>query len=189
MRSRTFGETLRRTGKGLVIEQLDNWTDPDVVIGWNLLVGERMKGEKTAFTRNWVWNRLADANQDHTPRYLLQLFREVTRQEKIENQRAPYDRSILRPRAFIQALPTVSGQALDALREEYPELEALLERLANIGRTPVASEELSDLADAVALGREVGLIGIYEGTEDRVERYRVPEIYRHALGMTRKGQA
>ncbi len=189
LRSRMFSTALRSVGQGLVIEQLDHWTERDVVLGWNFLVGERMKGEKTAFTRNWVWNRLADANNDHTPRYLLQLFREVAKQEKIESQRTPYDRSILRPRAFIQALPTVSIQALDALKEEYPELDPLLERLTNIGRTPVASEELNDLADAVALGREVGLIGIYEGTEDRVERYRVPEIYRHALSMTRKGQA
>lgn len=189
LKSQTFTEVVQRAAKPVDINRLDEWTDREVVLGWNLLVGERMKGEKTAFTRNWVWNRLADANQDHTPRYLLQLFREVTRQERIEHQRTPYDRSILRPRAFIQALPAVSGQALDALKEEYPELDPLLERLRQIGRTPVASEELEDLTEALVLGREVGLIGIYEGTEDRVERYRVPEIYRYALGMTRKGQA
>jgi hypothetical protein len=75
------------------------------------------------------------------------------------------------------------------LREEYPELDPLLERLKQIGRTPVASEDFKDLAETLVLGREVGLIGIYEGTENRVERYRVPEIYRYALNMTRKGQA
>jgi hypothetical protein len=189
LKSRAFTEVVQGAARPIDVKRLDDWTDRDVVLGWNLLVGERMKGEKTAFTRNWVWNRLADANQDHTPRYLLQLFREVTRQERMEHQRTPYDRSILRPRAFIQALPTVSGQALDALKEEYPELEPLLERLRQIGRTPVASEELEDLTEALVLGREVGLIGVYEGTEDRVERYRVPEIYRYALDMTRKGQA
>ncbi len=148
-----------------------------------------MKGEKTAFTRNWVWNRLADANEDHTPRYLLQLFKEVVSVERAEQKKVLYDRSMLRPRSFIQSLPAVSGQALDALREEFPELDLLLRKLQEIGRTPVASEELKNLGEALILAREVGLIGIYEGTEDRVERYRVPEIYRYALGMTRKGQA
>jgi hypothetical protein len=189
LRSHAFTDSLKTSVKSLDTNDLDQWTDREVLLGWNFLVGERMKGARTAFTRNWVWNRLADANEDHTPRYLLQLFREVTVQERIEQQRTPYERSILRPRAFIETLPTVSGQALDALREEYPELDPLLERLKQIGRTPVASEDFTDLAGSLVLGREVGLIGIYEGTEDRVERYRVPEIYRYALGMTRKGQA
>lgn len=167
--------------------RLDFWSDSDVVTVWNHLVGERMKGGKTAFTRNWVWNRLADANADHTPRYLLQLFSEVVNIEKAE--KSFYDRSIVRPRALVDALPTVSGQALEALAEEYPELEPLLGQLKVLRRTPVASEELTPYSEALILGREVGLIGIYEGTEDRVERYGVPEIYRYALGMTRKGQA
>jgi len=189
LRSRTFIEVLRAADNPIDMSRLDEWADREVVLAWNLLVGERMKGEKTAFTRNWVWNRLADANDDHTPRYLLQLFKEVAVREGIEQKRTPYDRSILRPRAFIQSLPAVSTQALDALREEYPELDPLLEKLKEIGRTPVASDELAALTDLLKLGLEVGLIGIYEGTEDRVERYRVPEIYRYALNMTRKGQA
>lgn len=189
LRSPVFADLLRPSVSDTHIRSVDHWSEPEVILAWNFLVGERMKGEKTAFTRNWVWSRLADANGDHTPRYLLQLFREVVSKEMQEQQRSPYDRSILRPRAFIQALPEVSAQALDALREEYPELEALMDRLKQIGRTPIASDELSDLTDSLALAREVGLIGIYEGTEDRVERYRVPDIYRYALNMTRKGQA
>jgi len=45
----------------------DHWGEREVLAAWHILVGERMKGGKTAFTRNWVWNRLADANNDHTP--------------------------------------------------------------------------------------------------------------------------
>ena len=189
LRSTAFQRELGTVVKSVDSSRVDEWGDREVVLAWNFLVGERMKGEKTAFTRNWVWNRLADANNDHTPRYLLQLFKEVAVQESIEQQKIPYDRSILKPRSFIKALPAVSTQALDALREEFPELEKLLDKLREIGRTPVASEELADRGELVVLGREVGLLGIYEGTEDKVERYRVPEIYRYALGMTRKGQA
>jgi len=45
-----------------------------------------------------------------------------------------------------------------------------------------------DLEDLVMLAREGGVLSVYEGTEDRVERYTVPEIYRHALNLGRRGQ-
>ncbi|WP_285902452.1 hypothetical protein [Frankia sp. AiPs1] len=41
----------------------------------------------------------------------------------------------------------------------------------------------------VSLGLEVGLLQIDSGSRDEAERYRVPELYRKALGMGRKGQA
>lgn len=189
LKSPLLQQLVKQNRQGLDFEALDDWDDAEVLAVWNVLVGERMKGEKTAFTRNWVWNRLADANGDHSPRYLLQLFREVTIWEQREHRKSPYDRSVLRPRAFSQTLPTVSGQAFGALSEEFPELNPLFETLRTVGRTPVASEELQEQADLLGLAREVGLIGIYEGTEEKIERFRVPEIYRYALDMTRKGQA
>jgi cellulose biosynthesis protein BcsQ len=189
LRSGTFRQLVQTADQAAAVERLDDWSEREVGLVWNLLVGERMKGEKTAFTRNWVWNRLADANEDHGPRYLLQLFREAADWERIEQRNAAYDRSIIRPRAFVQSLPAVSRQALEALQEEFPELDSLLVRLREIGRTPVDAHDLGAVSDSVSLAREVGLLGIYEGTEDRVERYRIPEIYRYALEMTRKGQA
>ena len=178
-------------GGGLVLDtdRLNALSDEQVLSAWNVLVGERMKGGKTAFTRNWVWNRLADANDDHSPRHLLQLFHTVTGWEKAEMEKSEYDKSLIRPRALTACLPDVSKQALEALQEEFSEeLGALLGRLREIGRTPFSADELEAVSDAVPLGREVGLLSVYEGSEESVERYTVPEIYRHALGMTRKGQ-
>ena len=189
MRSVKFGQALRRIEPSLGDQVVAEWSEGQVLTAWDLLIGERMKGEKTAFTRNWVWNRLADANGDHSPRYLLQLFREVSSWETLEQVRTPYEKSILRPRALIATLPTVSEQALSAVTEEFPELDPLLVSLRDVGRTPVASEELTGKAELSRLALEVGLLGVYEGTEERVERYKVPEIYRYALNMTRKGQA
>jgi MinD-like ATPase involved in chromosome partitioning or flagellar assembly len=189
LQSNSFRILLMKAAGGDKLGTIDLWGDAEVRLAWNLLVGERMKGEKTAFTRNWVWNRLADANDDHSPRYLLQLFREVLGWEKSEQQRSMYDKSIVRPRALIYSLPAVSNQALQALREEFPELEELLNTLRSLGRTPVPSTDLAAHASAIPLAREVGLLGIYEGTEENVDRYKVPDIYRYALDMTRKGQA
>lgn len=189
IRVKEFRELLKTTfGGGLRDMPMEHWGRDEVFTVWNLLVGERMKGGKTAFTRNWVWNRLADGNEDHSPRYLSQLFHTVTDWEKQEHARSPYEKSIIRPRALMESLQTVSHQALDALREEFVELEPLLERLRELGRTPILAGDLSEFEKPVQLAREVGLLAIYEGTEDSVERYRVPEIYRLALSMTRKGQ-
>ncbi|NCQ25845.1 MAG: hypothetical protein GW802_00160 [Armatimonadetes bacterium] len=85
-------------------------------------------------------------------------------------------------------MPKVSQEALGALAEEFGELEPLLDRLRQIGTTPFQVKEVSDSDDLVMLAREVGVLSVYEGTEDRVERYTVPEIYRHALNLGRRGQ-
>ncbi|HEX2224250.1 MAG TPA: ParA family protein, partial [Thermoanaerobaculia bacterium] len=192
LQSPGFRRVLESTGwgAGLANKDLGNWAGADVQRAWILLVGERMQGGKTAFTRNWVWNRLADGNDDHSPRYLLQLFHEATVWERAEQRKNPYERSVVRPRALIEVLPTVSERALSALRdEEFPELGPLLEKLTAIGRTPVDARDLEGLEELTDLAREVGLLGIYEVTGDSVERYKVPEIYRYGLGMGRRGQA
>ena len=170
-------------------KQIDKWTEKEVFEVWNFLVGERMKGGKTAYTRNWVWKRLADGNNDHSPRYLLQLFHSSTKREIELKQKKPYEKSIIRPRALMESLPDVSQEALGAIKEEFQELEPVLSYLQNSGRTPIPSKELEDLpSELVSLAREVGLLAVYEGTEESIKRYRVPELYRHALQMTRKGQ-
>ncbi len=202
IRSRTLRESLRELG---TINHrrstqpdgedggwhLSEWFDEEVLELWNVLVGERMRGGKTAYTRNWVWNRLADANEDHAPRYLLQLFHEAVKWERKENQERPFHRSVIRPRGLVKCLPNVSQEALEALREEFSELDPLFSRLESIGYTPVDATDLEGVEgvdDAViSLAREIGLMAPYETSGERVLRYRVPEIYRYALGMSRKG--
>jgi hypothetical protein len=169
--------------------EVDGWPDETVFRVWNILVGERMKGGKTTFTRNWVWNRLADGKRDHSPRALLQLFREATTWEREEHQQNPYDRTVIRPRALIASLDKVSDEALSALGEEFEELDEFEKRLRNLGRSPVDASEFRDLGEQLMLAREVGLVEIYEGTEEEVRRYRIPNLYRRALGMTRQGPA
>ena len=112
---------------------------------------------KTAFSRNWVWNRLADGNGDRTPRHLIQLFEEVVSWERKESRTKPYDRSLIRPRGLIKSLPKVSPRALSALEdEEFPELAALFDRLRELRSSPVDARETEELGnDLVTLAREV----------------------------------
>ena len=170
-------------------QPFDHWPDAAVTTAWNLLVGERMKGGRTTFTRNWVWNRLADGKNDHSPRYLLQLFDKITVWEATEFAKLPYDRSIIRPRAMEKCLPDVSQAALDALFEEYSELEPFIEHIrTQIATTPIPASALSKFGDDVETAVNAGLLSVYEGTADQVERYKVPELFRHALKVGRKGQ-
>lgn len=187
--SRSFLAALASLGIGRGFAE---WDNQDVFRAWNFLVGERMKGGKTTFTRNWVWNRLADGQGDHGPRSLSQLFHEAVTWEKAEDARSSYSRSVLRPRALVPSLDVVSDEALQALVEEFPELEITVDVLRRLGRTPVDARDLTGegvTASELELAREIGLLAIYEGTAEDVLRYRVPDLYRRALGMTRKGQA
>lgn len=106
-----------------------------------------------------------------------------------EAARSPYDRSLIRPRALTESLLAVSAEALGALREEFIELSDLVSKLQEIGRSPLNADELSEFKEIESFALEVGLLEVYEGTESEALRFRVPDIYRLALGMTRKGQA
>lgn len=191
MRSQEFARFVMPQGTAMYRNApIDQWPTEIVFKVWNLLVGERMKGGNTAFSRNWVWNRLADGNGDRIPRSLIQLFEEAVVWEREESKANAYDRSLIRPRGLIEALPKVSPRALSALKdEEFPQLEALFERLRSLRSSPVNARDIADLGDLVTLAREVGVLSVYEGTEDQVERYKVPDIYLAGLGMARKGQA
>ncbi len=169
----------------------DYWLESNVFEIWNVLVGERMKGGKSAFTKNWVWNRLADGSDNRSPRALLQLLKTAKEWEQKEQKRNPYQKTIIRSRALTSCLEEVSRQALDALiKEEFPDLDPLVKQLKNIGSSPLKVSDLSELDKAIVnLGLQVGLLAIYEGTDDKIIRYKVPDLYLLGIGMKRKGQA
>lgn len=182
---------LNKPGFRLQETPVEYWPEDFVRNSWVILAGERLAGGQTAYTDNWVWSRLADGNGDHAPRALAQIMTAAVEMERAFEAGNAYSRSIIRPRALVEALDEVSESALDALqRDEFPELEPLLTRLRQIGSTPFAAEQLDGAPpDLVRLAVEVGLLEAVAGARDKAERYRVPEMYRKALDMSRKGQA
>jgi cellulose biosynthesis protein BcsQ/stress-induced morphogen len=166
----------------------DDWIDIQVFEVWNLLVGERMQGAASAFTRNWVWNRLADGTDNRNPRSLLQLFKTATLIEKQEQQINPYEKTIIRPHSLRSSLDEVSTEALGALNEEFPELLELINKLRSLGSSPVKAREIQEFDQQLSLAKEVGLLAIYEGTEEDVQKYKIPDLYLKGIGMTRQGQ-
>lgn len=184
----TFETMLRELDPALAGTPVARWTVEQVHTAWNALVGERMRGQGTAFTANWVWNRLADGNGDHSPRVLLQLFHAAQKWEQSEERRSGYERSVLRPRSLALNLETASGHAVSALLdEEFKELQDLADALRAYGRTPLSEDDLGDVAEElVALAQESGLLNRLP--HDGPERlFRVPDLYRWGLGITRRG--
>lgn len=169
---------------------IEYWREDFVEKAWIILAGERVSGERTAYTKNWIWSRLADANGDHSPRALAQLLTEATKRERgFEQGNTPNTKSIIRPRALRESLDEVSTLALDALRtDEFPELAPVFEALTTIGATPFPANQLTTPSDLTTLAWKVGLLEIINGPSNNIEKFRVPELYRKALNMTRKGQ-
>ncbi|MEU9165501.1 ParA family protein [Streptomyces sp. NPDC048424] len=192
VRAEAFRDILAAFDENLPRLDVASWSSDQVAAAWGALVGERMRGERTAFTSNWVWNRLADANGDHSPRALLQLFAAALEWERDEERRSGYDRSVLRPRSLALSLEQVSDPALSALLdEEFQELQQVAVALREYGRTPVGEEVLEDALgktpeDLIGLAQEAGLIAAVE-SDGATRSFRVPDLYRWALSVTRRG--
>lgn len=190
LRSQLFLEYLRKMRREISSLKIEDWDSEDVWALLRLLVGERMKGGNTTYTRNWIWNRLADGNGDHSPRYLFQLFHVAIELEKDEfsTEKNPYVRSLIRPRMLANALPRVSEEAVKALREEYPELEGFMDHIKG-KMSPLYKQDIHPFEDQIEIAIESGLISVYQKDESAPLRYAVPDLYLKGLEMTRKGQA
>jgi hypothetical protein len=188
--ARLVSARLGRTNFDPLATDVEYWPEDIIRQAWVILAGDRVSGGRTAYTHNWVWARLADANGDHSPRQLAQLLNAATGRERGFEAINPYGRSILRPRALVESLDDVSEKALDALRrDEFPELEPLFEVLDRVNSTPFDADQIAPVSALIPLAREVGLLEPLDGPKEGVSRYRVPELYRKALNMGRRGQA
>ncbi|WP_157463572.1 KGGVGR-motif variant AAA ATPase [Deinococcus pimensis] len=150
---------------------------------WRLIFGERMDAGKSAYTRSWVWNRLADAQGEHSVRMLLVLFRECLSREVIDPRKT---KTLIRPRYLIDSLDNVSQQARSALEEEYSlELANVFNRLERIDTSPFTIDRMGDI-DKTTIDLAVS-VGLLEEKSDG--RLSVPDLYRYAFKVGRRGQA
>lgn len=159
------------------------------------LWGERMGRGQKAYTYNWVRKRITDTQNDRFPRSLVLLLKEAI---DIEGQfaRGNVYETVLRPRALINALPLVSAQRVDEIRNEYPEFNEEVNRLKG-ERSPLSIERLAEiwgkqgkeLKNIILNMIEAGIIQQYKASaRNDTERYAVAELYLYGLGMKRKGQ-
>jgi hypothetical protein len=138
-----------------------------------------------------------DTQDNRFPRSLILLLQKAVEFEKVYTERSSYE-SVLRPRALIEALPFVSEQRVNEVRDEYREFAQYLVKLEN-ERSPIALERLSEiwgvndreLNDLVNGMLKAGILQEYlRQRQPRTEtpRYQVAELYLYGLHMTRLGQ-
>jgi MinD-like ATPase involved in chromosome partitioning or flagellar assembly len=179
---------------GVGLTQLDNSEVEQLRKNLYPLWGERMGKVNKAYTHNWVRNRITDSRGNRFPRSLIILLQKAIEIEK--NYGANVYEVVLRPRALIDALPYVSQQRVDEVRNEYPEFEERLVKLRN-ERSPISVERLGDiwsmqgppLNALVSDMAKAGILQQYTRSSDPdTPRYAVAELYLYGLGMTRLGQ-
>lgn len=144
----------------------------------------------------WVPNHLQDANGRLAPRSFLRLFRYAAE----EARKHPGVRDLpLAPADFAAAEVRVSADRIQELADEDPwiwDLKRLLQGQALPMEFRMLAEQLSELVQArgsrrLPSGDLSGLVrylfrrGILEERPDG--RVNMPDIYRHGLGLTRKG--
>lgn len=161
------------------------------------LWGERMGRNKKAFTYNWIRTRIADSNDNCFPRSLILLLEAAVRNEK--GFSTEYSSEIvLRPKALIDAFPSVSKQRVDEVNNEYPELKTPLDKLRG-ERSPVDENTLDKIwrddqdvdqsLDIIKEMVEAGILKERSRPKDPPPRiYVIAELYLYGLGMVRKGQ-
>lgn len=180
---------------GFDVMKLDNVEERQLRRSLYLLWGERMGRGNKAYTYNWVRNRMSDSKNNRFPRSLIQLLQRAVEIEKRTSERNPYE-AIIRPRALIDALPFVSEQRVEEVRNEYPEFDDLLNKLSG-ERSPIAFDRLetiwnkssSELNPLIVEMIESGILQEYARARDAdIPRYQVAELYLYGLRMTRLGQ-
>ncbi|HLO50521.1 MAG TPA: ParA family protein, partial [Kamptonema sp.] len=130
------------------------------------------------------------------PRSLILLLEAAVKNEK--GFSTEYSSEIvLRPKALIDAFPSVSKQRVDEVNNEYPELKTPLDKLTG-ERSPVDENTLAeiwrdaqDVEPSLCIKEmvEAGILKERSRPKDPPPRlYAIAELYLYGLGMVRKGQ-
>ncbi|MEG4914697.1 ParA family protein [Microcoleus sp. B7-D4] len=196
--SLTSSETLSKSLEeklGITVDRLHTIELEQLRTSLYHLWGERMGKTKKAYTYNWVRTRIADGQKNCFPRSLVLLLQEAVKGEK--NFSTEYSSEIvLRPKALIEALPYVSDQRVDEVRNEYPELAEYLTKLQG-ERSPIDETRLAEiwgvkdikLAELIREMVDAGILTERSRPKDPPPRlYAVAELYLYGLNMVRKGQ-
>ncbi|MFJ6405153.1 KGGVGR-motif variant AAA ATPase [Streptomyces hydrogenans] len=149
---------------------------------WGVKMGR--KNSREARSDRWVPAALGDFNDQVQARDVVRFIRDAAELSRGDQD---WQDRLLAPGAMRQALVRCSAEKLDELRQENPSVGDLL---VNVGRfaddvvMPFTAEDVELDANAITTLREAGAID-----RDTDGLYRLPEIYRHALGFRTRGRA
>ncbi|SEC70347.1 CobQ/CobB/MinD/ParA nucleotide binding domain-containing protein [Streptomyces sp. 2131.1] len=150
------------------------------------LWGSKLGAENSreAWTERWVPAALADFNKQIQARDVVRFLREAAA-ASVGDDHWP-DR-VLTPAAMRDALSRCSRAKVDEISQENPRLGRLLRHMADFSdsvKMPFDAGDLKLSTDDVEALEQWGAMA-----RDADGRYRMPEIYRHALGFRTQGRA
>ncbi|MFJ8437907.1 KGGVGR-motif variant AAA ATPase [Kitasatospora griseola] len=149
---------------------------------WGAKLGTAKSREAGA--ERWVPAALADFNEQIQARDIVRFIWEAA-EASVGDERWP-DR-LLTPAAMRRALGECSRAKVEEINQENPRLGKLLRNMSSFSDTvkmPFDAEDVKLTADDVEALKQWGALA-----RDTDGRYRLPEIYRHALGFRTYGRA
>ncbi|MBA9055143.1 KGGVGR-motif variant AAA ATPase [Streptomyces murinus] len=149
---------------------------------WGAKLGTESSRE--AWTERWVPAALADFNAEIQARDIVRFLCEAA---KVSVGDGRWSDRVLTPAAMRRALVACSRAKVEEIGQENPRLGELLRRMSSFSESVKMPFEASDVAlesDEAQDLEEWGALA-----KDVDGRYRMPEIYRHALGFRTQGRA
>jgi CobQ/CobB/MinD/ParA nucleotide binding domain len=195
-------------------EQVKNWNDLGADMGLlpqaeenenrkllSTLVGEFMGGSKKAFPYNWILYHISDTKRNIHPRSLLNLFSEAAKQQ-LEKADFQGDNYVI-PKYLELATKLVSERRVDDVKEEYPSLKPVFNKLRDIiERMPIEENTLKEAlkklieennmkttdSQLIAQLENVGVLYEYKFNRRGAEKkYHIPDLYLIGMGLQRRG--
>ncbi|MYU07764.1 AAA family ATPase [Streptomyces sp. SID8366] len=149
---------------------------------WGAKLGTETSRE--AWTERWVPAALADFKEQIQARDIVRFLCEAAKASVGDGR---WSDRVLAPAAMRRALGECSRAKVEEINQENPRLGKLLRHMSSFSESVKMPFEASDVElgpDDVEALEEWGALA-----RDADGRYRMPEIYRHALGFRTQGRA
>ncbi|MFR9789856.1 KGGVGR-motif variant AAA ATPase [Streptomyces sp. MB22_4] len=149
---------------------------------WGAKLGTEASRE--AWTERWVPAALADFKEQIQARDVVRFLCEAARASVGDGR---WSDRVLTPAAMRRALGECSRAKVEEINQENPRLGKLLRHMSSFSESVKMPFDASDVElrpDDVEALEEWGALA-----RDADGRYRMPEIYRHALGFRTQGRA
>lgn len=166
------------------------------------LIGEYMGGNNKAFPYNWILYHVSDTKRAIHPRSLLNLFSQAA---KLQLEANDFETQFyLKPKYMEFANIKVSEGRVTDIKEEYPELRPVFEKLRDhIQRFPADENDLNtalrnlidkesmantDVADLKSRMEDAGILYEYKfNRKGTAKKYHIPDLYLIGMGLSRIG--
>ncbi|MFF9477999.1 KGGVGR-motif variant AAA ATPase [Streptomyces sp. NPDC014733] len=149
---------------------------------WGAKLGR--DNSREAWSERWVPAALADYNEQVQARDVVRFLRDAAERSRRDGD---WPDRLLVPSALRAALVACSKEKLQELGQENPSLGELLRSVGGFADEVVMPFDAEDVgldANGISVLEEAGAL-----QRDVDGRYRLPEIYRHALGFRTRGRA